>query len=98
MDVTQQAITVRDLVSGFKNDPDHGVQAMACGTLLFFTALFFVQLFASSDSHKHERPERLPSAAKLEIFLLLQIIPNLFFISLKYCIFADSFISYSGRP
>lgn len=80
MDVTQQAITVSNIVSGFTNDPDHGVQGYSLRDSSFVSlALFFVQLFASSDSHKHERPERLPSAAKLEIFLLLQIIPNLFF-------------------
>ena len=54
MDVTQQAITVRDLVPGFTNNPDHGVQGYSLRDSSFVSlALFFVQLFASSDSHKH---------------------------------------------
>ena len=27
MDIKQQTITVRDLVAGYMNDPDHGVRA-----------------------------------------------------------------------
>ena len=46
MDVTQQAITVRDLVPGFTNNPDHGVQGYSLRDSSFVSlALFFVQLF-----------------------------------------------------